>query len=72
MKIMVNGVETFVIPEQAQCQLSGENPMIMEECPRCGDCCTPDECNEYIENPATYYSNFFDDFEIEVKEVTDE
>lgn len=44
-----DGIDIYCLPECAICQLSDENPLDMEVCPRCQEYCTPDICNEYME-----------------------
>ena len=52
-----DGIKIFVLPENARCELSGQSPEDMLDCPL-GLCseyngdCVPDVCEHYIEMEA--------------------
>ena len=49
-----NGIDIYVLPDRAVCQLSDESPLEMSECPMkyfdyFGLTCIPELCDEYVE-----------------------
>ena len=49
-----DGVEIYVLPENAKCIRTGKSPLEMGKCPLCnfddyGDECVPDVCEYYTE-----------------------
>lgn len=50
-----DGIEFFILPDNAKCRYAGTHPDRMETCPLCrfdrfGDVCIPEECGHYSED----------------------
>lgn len=50
MEIMdESGIEIFVLPDCARCELAGRNPCDLNDCPKGFDVCEPGNCEYYSE-----------------------
>jgi hypothetical protein len=49
-----SGIEIFVLPDCARCELAGCNPCDLNDCPRGLSECVPDSCLYYTEEWNNY------------------